>query len=155
MALSLNLLLVTLLLIFTNRIFAVAAGLWLRIPDVLLLGVLLFLDVIQIPFFFRLYEHGFSFLGRMPGSLQRLFKHDWSGSYLNKWAAHLGGFGVMLVAAMPTLGGGIWSGTFLAYGLRLQRRTSYAYLISGTVFSYMALYWIFDTLIRTFRYFWR
>jgi len=32
----------------------------------------------------------------------------------------LGGVGVMLVAALPTLGGGIWSSAFLAYGLGLK-----------------------------------
>ena len=51
---------------------------------------------------------------------------DWSKSLLGKWAAPLGGFGVMLVAAMPTLGGGMWTATFVAYGLRLERRAAYA-----------------------------
>jgi uncharacterized membrane protein len=154
-SLSLAIGIVTLLAIFTNRILAVGAGLWFRVPDLLLLTLLLVLDFIQMPFFFRLYEQGSSTLARLPSPLRKYFQRDWSGSYLGKWTAHFGGVGVMLVAAMPTFGGGIWSGTFLAYGLGLKRRASYTWLILGSLFSYLALYWILDTLIRTFRYFWR
>jgi hypothetical protein len=102
--------------ILTNRIIAVAIGLWFRVPPALLLGILLFIDVIQIPFYFRVYEHGFAFLDGVP-FLNALSRRDWSKSALGKWAEHLGGAGVMLVAALPTFGGGIWSSTFIAHGL--------------------------------------
>lgn len=155
MSLPLALSLVTVLAVFTNRILAMAFGLWFQIPDLLLLSLLLLIDAIQIPFFFHLYEKGSTALANLPTPLQKLCRRDWSRSYLNTWASHLGGVGVMCVAAMPTLGGGMWSGTFLAYGLRLKRRAGYTWLMFGSLMSYFVLYWVLDTLIRTFRYFWR
>lgn len=127
-------------------------GLWFGVPATLLLGLLLFLDVIQIPFYYRMYEHGSSLLDRVP-VFQTLARRDWSKTTLGKWATPLGGFGVMLVSAMPTFGGGIWSAAFLAYGLGLNRRTGYAWIFLGSALSYVTLYWILDTLFRTLRYF--
>ena len=152
MSLPLATLVVALVSILTNRILAVGVGLWLRVPAALLLGLLIVLDVIQIPFFYRLYDHGVSLLDDVP-TIRNLIKRDWSGSTIGKWAMPLGGLGVMLVAALPTFGGGIWSATFLAYGLRLSRRVGYAWLVLGSVLSYAALFWILDTLVRTLRYF--
>ncbi len=85
--------------------------------------------------------------------LNGFVRRDWSRSRLGKWAQPLGGFGVMLVAALPTFGGGIWSATFLAYGLRLSRRAGYSWIMLGSVLSYLTLFWIMDTLVRTVRYF--
>ncbi len=152
MSLPLATSLVALVSILTNRILAVGFGLWFQVPATLLLGLLLFLDIIQIPFYYRLYEHGSSLLDRMP-AVKNVINRDWSKSALGKWAMPLGGMGVMLVAAMPTLGGGMWSATFLAYGLGLRRRAGYAWMILGSILSYFTLYWILDTLIRTLRYF--
>jgi uncharacterized membrane protein len=137
--------------IVTNRIIAVAVGLWFQVPPVLLLGILLFIDVIQIPFYFRLYEHGSVLLDRVP-FFHRLSRRDWSTSALGKWAEHLGGLGVMVVAALPTFGGGIWSSAFLAHGLRLKKRAGFAWIGLGSLLSYLTLYWILDTLVRTIRY---
>jgi uncharacterized membrane protein len=138
--------------ILTNRILAVGIGLWFGVPPALLLGILLLLDIAQIPFYYRMYEHGSTLLDQVP-LLNGLVRRDWSQSRLGKWAKPLGGFGVMLVSALPTFGGGIWSATFLAYGLRLNRRAGYAWIILGSVLSYATLYWILDTLIRTIRFF--
>jgi hypothetical protein len=143
---------VALVSILTNRIFAVGIGLWLRVPATLLLGLLISLDVVQIPFFYRLYDHGFTLLDRIP-TVRGFIKRDGSAPTIGKWAAPLGGVGVMLVAAMPTFGGGIWSATFLACGLRLDRRVGYIWLILGIVLSYATLFWILDMLVRTVRYF--
>jgi uncharacterized membrane protein len=143
---------VILVAILTNRILAVGIGLWLRIPAALLLGVLIFIDFIQIPFFYRLYDHGFSLLDRMP-AVRKMIQRDWSDSKLEKWALPFGGLGVMLLTAMPSFGGGIWSAAFLAYGLGLRRRAGYAWMMLGSVLSYLALYWVLDTLVKTVRYF--
>jgi hypothetical protein len=144
--------LVALVSILANRILAVGVGLWFRVPTGLLLGMLITLDVIQIPFFYRLYEHGFSLLDGIP-ALQKIVKRDWSVTTLGKLAMPLGGLGVMLVAALPTFGGGMWSATFLACGLRLGRRAGYAWMIFGSLVSYLSLFWVLDALIRTVRYF--
>jgi uncharacterized membrane protein len=144
--------LVALVSLVTNRVLAVGVGLWLRVPAALLLGFLLFLDIIQIPFFYRLYDHGFSLFDGIP-RLRRFINRDCSETAIGKWARPLGGLGVMVVAALPTFGGGIWSATFIAYGVGLKRRASYSWMILGSLLSYLTLYWILDTLIRTIRYF--
>jgi uncharacterized membrane protein len=140
--------------ILTNRILALGIGLWFHVPAALLLGMLLLIDVVQIPFYYRMYEQGSSLLDGVP-YLNRLSRQDWSKSRLGTWAMHMGGVGVMLVAALPTFGGGIWSSAFLAYGLGLKKRVSYAWIFLGSALSYLTLYWILDTLFRTVRYFLR
>ena len=138
--------------IIANRILAVALGLWLQVPATLMLGLLIVLDAVQIPFFYRLYDHGFTFLDGKP-ALKNFFNRDWSQTKLAKWMMPLGGPGVMLVSAMPTFGGGIWLASFFAYALRLNRRASYTWIMLGSVLSYATLYWILNTLILTIRYF--
>lgn len=136
-----------------NRIFAVAAGVWWRVPAMLLLVVLISLDLLQIPFYYWIYDHSSALLARCPARLRTWFEKDWGATSLGRRASSLGGFGVMLVAALPTLGGGIWSATFIAYGLRLRRRTSYAWLSMGSLLSYFVLYMVLGTLITAARYF--
>jgi hypothetical protein len=143
---------VALVSILANRILAVGLGLWLHVPAALLLGLLISLDVIQIPFFYRIYDHGFSFLDGIP-VVKNFFSRDWSDTRLAKWMMPLGGAGVMMVSAMPTFGGGIWLASFFAYALRLNRRAGYAWIMLGSILSYVSLYWILDTLIRTIQYF--
>ena len=152
MSLPLAASIVALVSILANRILAMGMGLWFHVPAALLVGMLLFLDIIQIPFFYQIYEHGSSLLDRVP-AIKNWMNRDWSKSTLGKWAMPLGGFGVMLVAALPTFGGGMWSATFVAYGLGLRRRAGYAWMILGSALSYLTLYWVLDTLIRTIRYF--
>ncbi len=152
MSLPLAALIVALVSILTNRILAVGAGLWFHVPAAFLLGLLLFLDVVQIPVFYRIYEHGSSLLDRVP-VLRNWMSREGAKSALGKWAMPLGGFGVMLVAAMPTFGGGMWSATFVAYGLGLRRRAGYTWMILGSLLSYLTLYWILDTIVRTIQYF--
>ena len=127
-------------------------GLWFQVPAALLLGVLLFIDIIQIPFYYQLYEHGSTLLEKIP-MIHKLLHKDWSKSALGRRATPLGGFGVLLVAALPTFGGGMWSATFLAYGLGLKRSASYSWMILGSALSYLTLYWILDGLIKTIHYF--
>lgn len=138
--------------IVSNRILALGLGLWFQVPAVLLLGILFAIDIVQIPFFYRIYEHGSPLFDRVP-VINRLLHKDWSTSAVDRWAAHLGGFGVMLVAALPTFGGGMWSATFLAYGLGLPRRAGYGWMILGSALSYGTLYWVLDALVRTARFF--
>ena len=152
MSLPLAAAVVALTSIIANRVLAVALGLWLRIPPVLMLGLLILLDAVQIPFFYRLYDHGFSFLDGIP-AVKNFFSRDWSDTRLARWTMPLGGPGVMLVAAMPTFGGGIWLASFFAYALRLGRRAGFAWILLGSLLSYMALYWVLEALIRTIQYF--
>jgi hypothetical protein len=139
--------------IIGNRIFSVLAGLILRIPAAWLLPTLYIVDLIQIPLFYWLYENSATVLARLPGPLQRLFGKDWSTTTLNRWTASLGGLGVFFVAAFPAMGGGMWSAVFVAYGLRLKKVWSYIIMALASLLSYLTLYWVLDTLVRTVRYF--
>lgn len=139
--------------VFANRILAMLVGLWFHVPGGILLGVLIGLDILQIPLYYGLYEHGYSLVTRLPKSLRSCFERDWSVSTLGRWASHVGGVGVMTVAALPTFGGGIWSAVFISYSLRLNRATSYFWLILGSVVSYLSLYWVLGTLVGTIHYF--
>jgi hypothetical protein len=136
-----------------NRIVAVALGVWLRMPVIWMLSMLIFLDIVQVPFFYWLYENSHIVLSRLPPRFAKWFGKDGQAMPMSRWAASLGGVGVMLLAALPTLGGGMWSAVFLAYGLHLDRKVSYAWLISGSVVSYFTLYWITDVIVTAIRYF--
>jgi len=153
LSLPLATLIAALVAVFSNRIFAVLVGLWFRVPGSLLLGILIGIDIVQIPLYYILYERGSSLIERLPSPLCGWLKRDWSVSGLGRWASHLGGLGVMTVAALPTFGGGIWSAVFIAYHLGLNRAASYVWLILGSLLSYFSLYWVLDTLVMTVRYF--
>jgi len=136
-----------------NRIFSVLAGLIFRIPPVMLLGTLFVVDMIQIPFFYWLYENSATVLNHLPARLRAWFSKDWGITALGRWTSSLGGLGVFLVAALPTFGGGMWSAVFLAYGLRLRKSLSYFLIGLASMVSYLSLFWVLDTLVRTVRYF--
>jgi hypothetical protein len=107
----------------------------------------------QIPLFFWLYKNGAGFFKRLPPPWRSFFNTDLSGSRLGRWASPLGGLGIMLVAALPTFGGGMWSAVFIAYGLNLRRRASYIWMTLGSTLSYLSIYWVLATLIGAIRYF--
>jgi hypothetical protein len=136
-----------------NRIFSILAGLILRIPPIELISTLYVVDLVQIPFFYWLYENSATVLARLPEPLRRWYSKDWSITVLGRWTHSLGSAGVFLVAAMPMLGGGMWSSVFLAYGLRLRKSWSYGLIASASLMSYLTLFYILDTLVRTVRYF--
>jgi uncharacterized membrane protein len=136
-----------------NRIVAVLAGLWFHMHPLLLLSQLLLLDVIQIPLYYWLYENGAQVMEHLQRWFQNWLNKDKSVTLMGPKARSWGGLGVMLVAALPTFGGGMWSAIFLAYGLGLRKRYSYLWLTAGSFLSYLVIYWIGDTLVVTARYF--
>ena len=153
MSLPLAVLVVFIVGLVGNRILAVLAGLWLRVPEVLMLTMLIILDLVQIPLFYWIYGHGRYVQAHLPERLRAWFEKDWSVTRLGKWAVSLGGFGIMLVAFLPTFGGGIWSAVFLAYSMRLPRSLSSAWISLGSIASYLMIYWVLDTIVKTVRYF--
>jgi len=153
LTLPVSTLLVALIALVGNRIIAVLAGLWFRVPTSVLLTLLIAIDLIQIPIYYWLYENGTGVLSRLPSGIGRWFQRDMSTTYMGRWTAHLGGLGVMCVAALPTFGGGMWTATFLAYGLKIRKPAGYAWMILGSVVSYAAIYWVCGTLVAAIRYF--
>jgi hypothetical protein len=139
--------------LFGNRIFSLLTGLILRVPATWLLPTVYAVDIIQIPFYYWIYENGAAFLNRLPMRIRGWFSRAANRSPLGKWTNSLGGAGVFAVATLPSFGGGIWSAVFLAYGLRLKRSLSYLLIGAGSLVSYLVLYWVLDTLVRAVRYF--
>ncbi len=146
-------LLVAVIALIGNRIVAVFVGVWLHLPTQLLLPLLISLDLIQIPLYYWLYENSATVLARLPSRVGRWFARDRTSSFMGRWTSSLGGLGVMIVAALPTFGGGIWTATFLAYGLKMRKGIGYAWMTLGSVASYAAIYWICGTLVSAIRYF--
>ena len=153
MSIELALGVVILLSLIGNRILSLLVGLLLRIPAHLLLPTVYLMDVIQIPFFYWIYENGSTLIAHLPASIRGWFNKDWRVTSMSRWTTRLGSLGVFVVAAMPTFGGGMWSAVFLAYGLRLRKTWSYFLIGLGSLLSYLSLFWVLDTLVRTFRYF--
>jgi uncharacterized membrane protein len=144
---------VALAALFGNRIIATVIGVWLQIPPLGLLAELIALDVVQIPMFYWLYDNSERLLSRLPTRISRFFQRKPKSAERGRWAGRLGHLGVGLLTALPTFGGGMWSGVFLAYGLKLDRRLSYLTLTLGSAVSYLVIYWIADTLVSAIRYF--
>jgi hypothetical protein len=140
--------------IISNRIFAILLGLVFRVPATWLLPTVILLDLAQIPLFYWLYENSGKVLARLPARIRPWLNRDWNAGRLGRWTASLGGLGVFLIAALPTFGGGMWSAVFLAYGLRLKKAVSYGLIALGSIASYLVLFYVLDTLVRTVRYFW-
>ena len=152
MSLELALAVVVGVSVLGNRLFSLLAGLVLKIPPTMLLPTLYAVDVVQIPFYYWVYESGSTLVNYFPARLRSWFGTG-SRSAAGRWTASLGGLGVFVVATLPTFGGGMWSAVFLAYGLRLRKTWSYLLLASGSLLSYICLYWILSSVIQTVRYF--
>jgi len=137
--------------VLSNRIFAVGGGLWLHVPMLWMLSLLVAVDILQIPFYFWLYENSQLFLSRLPARWGELFKRGPQQTAVGRWTASLGGLGVFLVAALPAMGGGMWTAIFLAYGLKLNRKLSYLWLVLGSAVSYIATYCVLDAVFAAVR----
>jgi len=150
LSLTTTILFVLLAAVFGNRILAVMIGLWYKVPVVGLLSMLICVDLIQIPLFYALCEAGHSRAHRLP-----VFIRSWVDRErpVRPWVASLGGFGVMILAALPTFGGGMLPAIVVAYGLKIPKRLGYAWLSLGSLTSYATLYLVLGTLIDAIHYF--
>lgn len=149
-------LLKVLLLIFThtvgNRLISIPLAVGLFMKWYLAVLFIFIMDVIQIPFFYFIYERPqkikfivvrFRYWRRR---INTLYKKEtitrkartWEATILKR-AQKLGSWGVAVVAAMPSLGGGMWSGVLLAHLLKLNKRKSYIFLGLGSLLSCMLL----------------
>src|SRR5262249_565795 len=129
----------------------VGLGVWLRVPTAWLLGLVYPMDLVQIPLFFWLYEHGSRFIDKLPFRMPEWLKRR--ADRPSGWLASLGGFGIMCLAALPTFGGGMWSAIYLAHRLRLSKGQSTFWLAAGSFLSFAGLYWIISALASAIRYF--
>lgn len=99
------------------------------------LPLAVFLDMLQVPFFFYLYSAGGKRVGWL-GKLQQWFKRKeekWKSSPWGQKLLKQKGWGVFLVTLMPVKGGGMWTGVFFSYLLSLKRKESLILLFAGSL----------------------
>ena len=111
------------------------------------------MDIVQVPLFYYLYERPQKI--RFITARWRLWQQKWHRTGIKKktiiredrnWQAlvlkraqRFGQWGVMLVAAMPSLGGGMWTGVLLAHLLKIDKKRSYLLLSAGSLMSCLVL----------------
>ena len=113
------------------------------------LPLAIFLDMIQVPLFFLLYEEGsqrFIFLKKLGDRAQRQ-KEKLASSRFYERLVLWGQLGVLVVSLLPIKGGGMWSGVLLAHLMKLQRSRSYLLLFAGSLLGAALLLGLSD-LIR-------
>ena len=131
-----------LLYIFFSRAVSIPAALALHIQTWIVFIAVFGLDLLQIPLFFRIYEKGFSKIPLLNILVKRLpTEEQFEKSRIRKLTQSLGGIGVMLIAAMPTCGGGMWTAVLLAHILKLSRKQSYILLAGGSLISCIIFTW--------------
>jgi uncharacterized membrane protein len=136
MKILISYLMALLLYIFFSRAVSIPAALALQIHTGVVFFSVFGLDLLQIPLFFRLYEKGFPKIPLLNLLTKRLpTAEQFEKSKLRKFTQSLGGIGVVLVAAMPTFGGGMWTAVLFAHILKLTRKQSYFFLATGSFIS--------------------
>jgi uncharacterized membrane protein len=131
--------------IFGNRLISVPVGMALFGKWYIAVILLVFMDIIQVPFFYYFYEspHKMEFIRKILGTIRSIFigltRHIRIKQERNihagllKRARSFGQPGVVLITAMPFLGGGMWSGVLLSHLLKIEKRTSYFLLACGSL----------------------
>ncbi len=122
--------------IFGNNLVSIPTGLALGINQLVVIGTVIGLDFLQIPFFFYLYEQGQSRFRIVRWLFSILPNQDWvQDTFLKRIIEHTGRISVMLITALPSFGGGIWSGVLVSHILKLDRRHSIFFIMAGAVMS--------------------
>lgn len=110
------------------------------------------MDVVQIPLFYYLYERPqkIKFITARLRLWRRRMDHvfkkkriiredrNWQALVLKR-AQRFGQWGILLVSAMPSLGGGMWTGVLLAHLLKMDKKRSYLLLAAGSLTSCLVL----------------
>jgi len=96
------------------------------------IGIAIFLDIVQIPVLEYLIAHATE---RLSPFLKKIKEKtpDIEHSRLVMWAKKVGPIGTIVITAMPLQGGGMWSGILLAHVFDLSRHIKYLFLSIGSV----------------------
>lgn len=135
------------LYIFGGRTAALLSAQWLGQSLVFFFPLIVLLDILQIPLFYRAYEGllHLSFLSRVGPWLERRREGLQRSRAWRFWSAWRG-LGVFLITLMPVKGGGMWSGVLMAFSLKIPKRASYPILIGGSVAGCLLLLGLGKTL---------
>lgn len=114
-----------------------------------LLPIVVMLDILQIPFFYHLYN---TVSNRL--FIQNFFKRfekrktRLKQSKFFKWLQLLGKPGVVTISMLPFKGCGMWSGVLLSNLLKLPRKTSYPLMIVGSLLGCILLLGVGDVILE-------
>lgn len=99
----------------------------------------LILKLKPVNYFWRILRHRLKRYYRKFGLKRALKKERMFHSSVLHRAQKWGQMGVIVIAAIPFVGGGIWSASLLAISLRLGKIRRYILLISGSIISYVLI----------------
>jgi len=132
-----------------GRVASIVAARLAGFNMALYLPLAIFLDMIQVPLFFFLYEEGgqrILLLRRLRERAQRQ-KEKLASSRFYERLVLWGQLGVVIMTLLPIKGGGMWSGVLLAHLLQVRRARSYLLLFAGSLLGAFLLLGLSD-LIR-------
>jgi uncharacterized membrane protein len=118
-----------------GRTFSLLTGLWIGLPPLALVGLAWIGDMLNIPFFVTIYELAHRGLRLSPTIARWL---DRSRAHLERRGiytrfARMGAIGVVLIAATPLWGCGMWSAILLAWSMRMKRLPGSLLLTAGSL----------------------
>ena len=133
------------LYILGSRIIFIPAGMAMGIGKHAILAIVFALDLVQIPIFYYIYEKGTEKIKILNFLYSKLpTKESVNSSGLMKFAKSLGGFGIVLIAAMPAFGGGMWTSVLVAHLLKLEKKLSIFLLALGSLLGCLGIVYGFE-----------
>jgi uncharacterized membrane protein len=132
-----------------GRPVAILTASFFRLNLLLFFPLVIFMDTVQVPCFYYLYEHTFTSarLQRLSGYFQRKGKVAKERRFFQRLQAY-GHVGVLLLTMLPMKGGGMWSGVFLAHIVGVPKKKSYTLLMSGSILGSLMFVGVGDGLLR-------
>ena len=132
-----------------GRPAAILTASFVKLNLLLFFPLVVFMDILQVPCFYYLYEHTFTNerFKRLSGYFQRKGEAAKDRGVFQSLKA-LGGVGVVLLTMLPVKGGGMWSGVFLAHITGMRKKTSYPLLAVGSLLGSLMFLGLGDALIR-------
>jgi uncharacterized membrane protein len=132
-----------------GRPVAILTASLFRLNLLLFFPLVIFMDTVQIPCFYYLYEHTFTSarLQRLSGYFQRKGKVAKERRFFQRLQA-FGHVGILLLTMLPMKGGGMWSGVFLAHIIGVPKKKSYTLLMSGSILGSLIFVGVGDGLLR-------
>jgi uncharacterized membrane protein len=132
-----------------GRPVAILTASLFRLNLLLFFPLVIFMDTVQVPCFYYLYEHTFTSarLQRLSGYFQRKGKVAKERRFFQRLQA-FGHVGILLLTMLPMKGGGMWSGVFLAHIIGVPKKKSYTLLMSGSILGSLMFVGVGDGLLR-------
>ncbi|MBE9534780.1 MAG: small multi-drug export protein [Proteobacteria bacterium] len=132
-----------------GRPVAILTASLFRLNLLLFFPLVVFMDTVQVPCFYYLYEHTFTSarLQRLSGYFQRKGKVAKERRFFQRLQA-FGDAGILMLTMLPMKGGGMWSGVFLAHIIGVPKKKSYTLLMSGSILGSLMFVGVGDGLLR-------